>query len=131
MAKQFLFRGKTPAELKNLELEEFIKMVPSRRRRTLQRGFTEPQKRLLVKIDKAIKGEYKKPIKTHCRNMIIIPKMLDLTIHIHKGSGFAQVKITPSMLGMYLGELALTRNRVAHSAPGVGATKSSSAVSVR
>lgn len=131
MAKQFYFKGKTPADLKSLPMDEFIKLVPSRQRRTLKRGFTEKQKKLLAKIDKVIEGKSKKPIKTHCRDMIVIPKMLDLIIHVHKGNSFVPVKIMPQMIGMYLGELVLTRNRIAHSAPGVGATKSSAAISAR
>ena len=88
-------------------------------------------KKLLKKIDKVIAGQYKKPIKTHCRDMIILPKMVDLIIHLHKGNAFIPVQIQPESIGMYLGELLLTRQRVQHSAPGVGATKSSAAVSVK
>jgi len=35
------------------------------------------------------------------------------------------------MIGHYFGEFSLTRKRSEHSAPGVGATRSSSALSVR
>jgi len=35
------------------------------------------------------------------------------------------------MLGKYLGEFAMTRKKVEHSAPGIGATKSSAAMSVK
>jgi small subunit ribosomal protein S19 len=131
MVKRFFYRGKTLTELKSMELKELIKLLPSRQRRSLSRGFTDQQKILLKKIDRTIEGDYKKTIKTQCRDMIVIPKMVDLTIHVHKGKEYIPVKIFPTMIGMYLGELALTRNRVAHSAPGVGATKSSSAISVR
>jgi len=131
MAVKFTFKGKSLEELKQMELKEFIELLPSNRKRSLTRGFTEPQKRLLNKIDLALQNKFKKPIKTHCRNMVILPKMVGLTIHIHKGNKFEQVLITQEALGMRLGELALTRTRLQHSAPGVGATKSSSAVSVR
>ncbi|MEK6841352.1 MAG: 30S ribosomal protein S19, partial [Nanoarchaeota archaeon] len=60
MVKQFSYRGKTIEELKKLDLNEFIKIIPSRPRRSLKKGFTEQQKKLLLKIDKQIKGEYKK-----------------------------------------------------------------------
>lgn len=129
--KEFTYRGKTVDELKTLDVKEFAKMVPARPRRTLEHGFTEMQKRLLLKIKKAKEGKYKKAIKTHCRDMVIIPEMVGLTIHVHAGKSYTQLEIFPDMLGHYLGEFTLTRNRVTHSAPGIGATKSSSAASVK
>jgi len=126
-----MYRGKTIEELKKLDLKEFIQLVPARQRRTLNKGFTEEQKKLLLKIDKQIKGEYKKPIKTHCRDLIILPKMVNMTIHIHAGNKFVPLVIPPEAVGMYLGEFAMTRSKVEHSAPGIGATRSSAAVSVK
>jgi len=131
MARIFSFIGKSIEELKQMDVKDFIQLLPSRQRRSFERGFTEQQKKLLLKIDKTIKGEYKKPIRTHCRDMIILPKMVNLTIHIHKGNGFVPILIQPEAVGMILGQLALTRSKVQHSAPGIGATKSSSAISVK
>ena len=131
MVKIFSYKGRTIEELKKLDLNEFMKIMPARQRRSLNRGLTEEQKKLLLKIDKQIKGEYKKPIKTHCRDMIVLPKMVSLTIHIHKGNKFVPVIIPPEAVGMFLGEFAMTREKVQHSAPGIGATKSSSALSVK
>ncbi len=129
--KEFTYRGKTIEQIKALDVKEFARIVPARQRRSLERGFTEMQKRLLIKIKKAKEGKYKKPIKTHCRDMVVIPEMLGLMIHVHAGKGFVQIEVLPDMLGHYLGEFTLTRNRVTHSAPGIGATKSSSAASVK
>jgi len=129
--KAFTYRGKTIEELQKLELKEFMQLLPARQRRSLKRGFTEDQKKLLLKIDKAISGKYKKPIRTHCRDMVILPKMVGLTIHVHGGNKFVPVFIQPEAVGMYLGEFVMTRQKVEHSAPGIGATKSSSAISVK
>ena len=132
MAKKvFIYRGKKLEELQAMDFTEFAKLVPSRQRRSITRGFTEMQKRLLLKIEKAKKGHYKKPIKTHCRNMIVLPIMVDMNIHIHNGKSFVNILIQPEMIGHYLGEFALTRQRLTHSAPGIGATKSSAAASVK
>ncbi|MCD4666388.1 30S ribosomal protein S19 [archaeon] len=131
MVKEFYFKGKKLDELKKMELEDFTKLLPTRKRRTIKRGFTEAQKILLKKIDETISGKRKKPIRTHCRDMIILPKMVNMLIHVHNGKSFVVVQIPKESLGMRLGELILTRSRVQHSAPGVGATKSSSAISVR
>ena len=59
--------------------------------------------------------------------MIVLPEMVDLTIHIYKGKEFAQIAIMPDMIGCYFGELTMTRNKVTHSAPGIGATRGSAA----
>ena len=128
---EFKYKGKTLTELKRMDLKEFIELVPSKVRRSLKRGFTEQQKTLLKKIDLVLEEKYKKPIKTHCRGMIILPKMVGLTIHIHKGNNFNVVKIQPEAIGLRLGQLTLTRKKIEHSAPGVGATRSSAAISTR
>lgn len=131
MLKEFMYRGKTLKEIEKMDIKEFAILVPSRQRRSLTRGFTEAQKRLLIKIKKAKMGVWKKPIKTQCRNMVIIPEMVGMTIHVHRGKEYYPVQITPEMLGHYLSEMTMTRQKVQHSAPGIGATKSSGAMSVK
>lgn len=129
--KEFTFRGKTLREVEQMELGEFSKLLPARQRRSLKRGFTEAQKKLLIKVKKAKQGIWKKQIKTHCRNMIVLPEMIGLMIYVHRGKEYVPVPITPEMLGHYLSEMTLTRQKVQHSAPGIGATKSSGAMSVK
>jgi len=131
MAKEPTYKGKTIKEIENMDLKEFAKLVPARQRRSLTRGFTEAQKKLIIKIRKAKQGVWKKIIKTQCGNMVIIPEMVGLTIHVHRGREYVPVPITQEMLGHYLGEMTLTRKKVQHSAPGIGATKSSGAISVK
>ena len=125
MAKEFRWYGKTEDELKKLDIQEFMKLIPSRSRRSLQRGFTEPQKRLLHSLGQA------NNVKTHCRDIVIIPAMLGKTIRVHTGKEFFSVMVTSEMLGHYLGEFAMTRKTVTHSAAGIGATRSSKAISAR
>lgn len=112
-------------ELKELSVSEFADLLPSRERRTIKRGFTDAQQKLLKKLDK------KNDVETHCRDMVILPKMLGKTIRIHNGKAFVQIVIMPEMVGHRLGEYAQTRNNVKHSSPGVGATRSSSNISVK
>lgn len=131
MAKVFTYRGKTVEELQKMDLKEFAKLVPARQRRTLTKGFTDYQKKLLKKVKAAKEGKYSKTIRTHCRGIVIIPEMIGLKILVHNGKEFMPVVIAEDMLGHYLGEMVLTRQRVEHSAPGVGATKSSAAFSVK
>ncbi len=126
MAKEFTWKGKTEDEASKLDLNEFMKLVPSRQRRSLKRGLTEAQKSLMVRI---AGGENN--VKTHCRDMIIIPQMVGKTLRVYNGKEYLPVMIIASMLGHYLGEFSPTRKGVAHSAAGIGATRSSKAVSAR
>jgi len=131
MAKKFYFHGKTLEELQAMSLNEFIKLLPSRQRRSLTRGFSEENRKLYDKIKKAKQGLFKKLIKTHRRDFIVLPEMVGLIIHIHRGKEFVPVMIMEEMVGCYLGEFAATRKKVAHSAPGIGATRSSASASVK
>tara|TARA_Y100000310_G_C20204162_1_gene588285 strand:+ start:176 stop:574 length:399 start_codon:yes stop_codon:yes gene_type:complete len=130
MAKKiFTFRGKKLEELQALDMKEFAVLLPARQRRTLLRGLTDAQKRFMLKVGKASEGKYKKPVRTHCRDMVVLPIMVNMTLHVYRGKDFVPILIQPEMIGHYLGEFSPSRNRVAHSAPGVGATKSSAATS--
>ncbi len=129
--KEFTYRGKTLDDIKKMSLTDLAEIMPARQRRTLKRGFTEAQKKLLNQIKKFKEGAKKKPVKTHCRDMIVLPDFVGMTIHVYRGKSFEPIMIQPEMIGHYLGEFALTRSKVQHSAPGIGATKSSSAVSVK
>lgn len=124
--KEFTYKGKTLDELKKMSLNEFAEIAPARQRRSLKRGLTEQQKILLENIRKG-----KKNIETHCRDMIILPEMIDCTIKVHSGKTFMPVTIQNEMIGHCLGEFVLTRKKVQHSAPGIGATRSSASLSVR
>ncbi len=120
MARVFLYKGKTVEELQKLSLEDFAKLVPARERRSLLRGFNDVEKKFLEKIRKS-----EKPVRTHLREMVIIPEMLFKKVLVHNGKEWILIDIKSEMLGHRLGEFALTRKKVVHSAPGVGATKSS------
>jgi small subunit ribosomal protein S19 len=122
--KEFRFHGLKLEELQKLSIEELMPFFPSRIRRTLKRGLTAEQNKLLQDIKNA-KGSDGKIIKTHCRDMIILPEFVGHIIQIHNGKEFQRVNIQPQMIGHYLGEFALTRKRVKHTGPGVGATRSS------
>jgi len=131
MAKELLFKGKTVEELKSMSMKELIEIMPARVKRTLKRGFNDQQKILLDVLKQAREGKFKKNVETHCRNMVVLPEMLGQIIYVHNGKEFVPVAIIIEMLGHYLGEFAQTRKKVQHSAPGIGATRSSAAVSVK
>jgi len=125
MAKEFKYKGKTLEELQELSLSELSDLFPASQRRKIKRGFTAEEKKFAEKI------KSKDNVKTHLRTMLVLPYMVGKTIKIHNGKEFKAVVIQPEMIGHYLGEFSLTRNKSQHSAPGVGTTRSSSALSVR
>jgi small subunit ribosomal protein S19 len=117
--EEFSYRGHSLEELKEMDLDGLTQLFPARQRRKLKREFTEEQKKLLQKIRDG------KAIRTHQRDMIVLPEMVGTTIGVHDGKTFASFEIMPEMIGHYLGEFALTRKRVSHGSAGVGATRSS------
>jgi len=130
MPREFLYRGYTLEQLQQMSMDSLIKLLPSRARRSLNRGLTQAQLKLLQKIRKYRKMMQEgknpsKPIKTHARDMVILPEMVGLTIHVHNGKEFQPVEIKPEMIGHRLGEFAITNKPVKHGRAGVGATRSS------
>lgn len=126
MAKEFFYHGKTLEDVKKMSLEEFAGLVSSRARRKIKRGFTEQEKKLLEKF-----RENKKTIRTHCRDMVVLPEMVGKSVQVHNGKRWVPVELTFEMVGSRLGDFALTRGVVKHSSPGIGATRSSASLSVR
>lgn len=122
--KQFTYRGKTIEELKALEVREFAKYLKSKARRSVLRQFQEVEE--FVSRTKK-KSERNKQIKTHNRNLIIVPQLVGLKIQVYNGKEFVPVDIAKEMLGHRLGEFALTRGKVKHGNTGVGGTKGSKA----
>ncbi len=124
--KQFTWYGKTEEELRAMDLKDFMVLLPARKRRSLKRGFTPAQNAFL----RSVHGGQSN-LKTHCRNMVIIPAMLGKMIKVYNGKEWVPVMITIEMLGHRLGDFSQTRKGVTHSAAGIGATRSSKAVSAR
>ncbi len=129
MAKIVKFKGKTIEELQEMNLEDFSKLLTSRPRRALRRGLTAAEKKLLENVRKTRGRD--KMVRTHCRDMIVLPEMVGTKMGIHNGHEFVMVIINESMLGHRLGEFAMTRKNVKHSSPGLGATRSSKFVPLK
>ncbi len=126
MPREFRYRGYTLKELQDLSMDDFIQLLTARARRSLRRGLSYMQRRLLENLRAAKENSgNSKPIRTHARDMIILPEMVGATIHVHNGKDFVPVEIKPEMIGHYLGEFAITNKPVRHGTPGIGATRSS------
>lgn len=125
MVKQFEYRGVPLEELQGMSLEKLFLLFSSRQRRSLTRGITDGKRKLIEEIKLAKAGKLKTPIKTHLRDLIILPYMVGVTVNTFAGKDFVPVTIIPEMIGHYLGEYVMTNKRVSHGAPGVGASRSS------
>ena len=129
-----MYRGYPLSELAKMNMDSLIELLPTRRRRTLKRGLPPRQKKLLMKLRAARKQQRKGKdvvVRTHCRDMVILPEMVDLTIAVHNGREFVRIKIIPQMIGHTLGEFSITTRQVKHGNPGIGATKSSAYVPLK
>jgi small subunit ribosomal protein S19 len=128
MPKEFTYRGLSLNQLQGMSMDEFIDLLPARQRRSLHRGL-QPEQRILLEKVRQAREEVRKggtpSVKTHVRNMIILPEMVGLTLGIHNGKEFVKVEIKPEMIGHYLGEFAVTNKPVRHGTPGIGASRSS------
>lgn len=128
MPKEFTYRGYTLEQLQGMSMDEFINILPARQRRSLHRGLPPEQRTLLENIRKAKEAMRKGgsvTIKTHVRDMIVLPEMVGLKILVHNGKEFVPVEVKPEMIGHYLGEFAITNKPVKHGTPGIGASRSS------
>jgi len=126
--REFTYRGHTLEEVQGMSMDEFIRLLPSRQRRSLQRGLTPEQRIFLENVRKAkeaLKTGAKIVVKTHARDMVILPEMVGIRILVHNGKEFVAVDVAPEMIGHYLGEFATTNKPVKHGTPGIGASRSS------
>ena len=71
---------------------------------------------LIKKVDAAVVGNDKRPIKTWSRRSTILPELIGLTIAVHNGRQHIPVYINENMVGHKLGEFALTRTFKGHAA---------------
>ena len=132
--KEFTYRGYTMEELSQMELwpsegsdNSIIELLPSRARRSIGRGMSVENEHFLDRV----RRNSSKTVRTHRRDMPILPEFVGRRIAIHNGQHFVELDVKPEMIGHYLGEFALSRKNVAHSGPGVGATRSSKHVALK
>jgi small subunit ribosomal protein S19 len=123
--EEFLYRGRKVSDLAKMSVEELAGLLPARQRRTIKRGLVKENKKLMTSL------KNKDSVRTHIRNMIIMPDMVGKNLEIYNGKSFEKVEVMPEMIGHFFGEFSLTRGRVQHGAAGVGATRSSKYVPLK
>lgn len=125
MVKEFAYRGMQHAELEALPKDKLLPLLNSRQRRSLTRGISDGKRKLSGEIKAAKAGKLEGPIKTHLRDLVVLPYMVGVTVNVFSGKEFVPVQMREEMIGHYLGEYVITNKRVQHGSPGVGASRSS------
>ncbi|GAW09975.1 40s ribosomal protein s15 [Lentinula edodes] len=126
--RTFSYRGVELEKLLDMNNEDFVELVHARARRRFQRGLKRRPMGLIKKLRKAKKeappNEKPAVVKTHLRDMIVVPEMIGSVVGIYNGKVFNSVEIKPEMTGHYLGEFSVSYRPVKHGRPGIGATHS-------
>jgi len=130
--KEFAYRGHSLDELQELDVDEVAELLPARQRRSITRGLGVEHEKLLETARTRNKEETADdPIRTHLRDMPILPEFVGITFAVYNGHSFERVQVDPEMIGHYLGEFHLTRSTVSHGQAGIGATRSSKFVPLK
>ncbi|AET38343.1 40S ribosomal protein uS19 Ecym_2631 [Eremothecium cymbalariae DBVPG len=120
--KTYSYKGVSLEKMLEMPTEEFVKLAPARVRRRFARGLSSKPAGLMKKL-RAAKlatpvNEKPSVVRTHLRNMIIVPEMIGSVVGVYNGKVFNQVEIKPEMVGHYLGEFSITYTPVRHGRAG-------------
>ena len=111
-----------------MKTDKLVDLFRARIRRRFKRGLKMKPMALVKKLRKAKKeasgGEKPETVRTHLRNMVIVPEMIGSTVGVYNGKTFVTVEIKPEMIGHYLAEFSITYRPVNHGRPGIGASAS-------
>ncbi|CAN7037496.1 unnamed protein product [Brassica rapa subsp. trilocularis] len=143
--KKFSYKGVDLETLLEMPTDDLVKLFPARIQRRLSRGLTRKPLALIKTLRNAKRnapaGEKPEVVRTHLRNMVIMPEIIGSIIGVYNGETFNQIEIKPEMMGHYLAEFSIeikpemmghylaefsiSYKPVKHGRPGQGATPSS------
>merc|ERR1712025_208228 len=127
--RKYTYRGVDLDQLLDMNNEGLMELFTCRIRRKFNRGLKRKPMALIKKLRKKKKecpvNEKPDVVKTHLRNMIVVPEMTGSIVDVYNGKVFTQVEIKPEMIGHYLGGFSISYKPVKHGRPGIGATHSS------
>ena len=81
--------------MKTLDVREFAKYLPSRSRRSVLRSFQTIENFVKRCEDNIAKN---KKIRTHLRDLVIVPRMVGMSIGVYSGKTFNEVRIISAMI---------------------------------
>lgn len=100
--RKFTFRGVDLDQLLDMSTDELVDLFHARARRKFQRGLKRKPLALIKKLRAAKKsaeaGDKPEPVRTHLRNMIIVPEMIGSIVGVYNGKTFNQARSTASPL---------------------------------
>jgi len=116
--RKYAYRGIDLEKLVDMQNEDLMNLFCARQRRKFSRGIGREPITLLKKLRKAKKatpyGEKPVPVRTHMRNMVIVPEMVGSVVGCYNGKNFINIEVKPEMIGHYLGEFSITYHPVQH-----------------
>ena len=125
MVREFSYKGYDLEQLKKMSDDQLKEILPYAARRKMNRGI-KLDKKILRAIEANKAGNPpKNMVKSHVRDLLILPNMVGIKFGIYNGKTFEQVEVKPDMIGYYIGDFVLPRKIVSHGKAGIGATKSS------
>ena len=130
MVERIAYMGKFSADATNLQMEEYLKLMNSRERRSVKRN-PITYKKLIEKVEKYKKKNITKAVRTHVREAVIVPAWIGMKFQVYNGKEFKEFQVSANMLGHRLGEYSYTTKRVLHSQPGIRATRGSKFLAVK
>merc|ERR1719421_368470 len=120
--RKYSYRGIDLDKLLDVSNQDLMELFKARQRRKFSRGIKRKPITLLKKLRKAKKetayGEKPVPVKTHLRNMVIVPEMIGSMVGVYNEKQFINVEIKPDMIGHYLAEFSITYKPIRHGRAG-------------
>ncbi|CAE8588142.1 unnamed protein product [Polarella glacialis] len=122
--RKYSYRGIDLDKLLDLSNQDLMELFRARQRRKFSRGIKRKPITVLKKLRKAKRdtayGEKPEAVKTHLRNMVIVPEMIGSVVGVYNGKQYISVEIKPEMIGHYLGEFSITYKPIKHGRAGMG-----------
>merc|ERR1711998_704233 len=98
--------------------QDLMELFCARQRRKFSRGIKRKPITLLKKLRKAKRetpyGEKPVAVKTHLRNMVIVPEMIGSVVGVYNGKQYISCEVKPEMVGHYLAEFSITYKPIRH-----------------
>merc|ERR1711924_456335 len=121
--KKYSYRGIDLDKLLDYSNQDLMELFRARARRKFSRGIKRKPIALLKKLRKAKRetayGEKPEAVKTHLRNMVIVPEMIGSVVGVYNAKQYIKVEIKPEMIGHYLGEFSITYKPIKHGRAGM------------
>ncbi|PHJ18888.1 gmc oxidoreductase [Cystoisospora suis] len=95
--RTFTYRGIELDKLLDMKMENLLELFRARQRRKFQRGIKRKATTLMKKLRISKKncpvGEKPEPVKTHLRDLVVVPEMIGSVVGVYNGKQFINVEI--------------------------------------